>query len=286
MKRVAFVVYRNWAYQIYKNIDTFQKENTGFEISALITTPSVEFDTLGLKNIYTVEGKDNEKIYSILAENKIDVVCYYGWSSMIREPILSDYICLCLHPSPLPKYRGGSPIQNQIIAGEKDSAVSVFRIGEGLDDGDIYKQLPMSLEGSLDDIFLRMIDLGTLITKQFILDLIDDKVVFKPQQFLEENPPLKRRKPEESEIFIDKLSSMSFLEVNNMVRALTDPYPNVFISFPEGKLLLQEINKSEFVGGGIILNSENIKTIKQNNSLIYLKLSDGYAFVSKSKIVI
>lgn len=286
MKRVAFVVYRDWAYQIYKNIDTFQKENTGFEISALITTPSVEFDTLGLKNIYTVEGKDNEKIYSILAENKIDVVCYYGWSSMIREPILSDYICLCLHPSPLPKYRGGSPIQNQIIAGEKDSAVSVFRIGEGLDDGDIYKQLPMSLEGSLDDIFLRMIDLGTLITKQFILDLIDDKVVFKPQQFLEENPPLKRRKPEESEIFIDKLSSMSFLEVNNMVRALTDPYPNVFISFPEGKLLLQEINKSEFVGGGIILNSENIKTIKQNNSLIYLKLSDGYAFVSKSKIVI
>ena len=45
-----------------------------------------------------------------------------------------------LHPSPLPKFRGGSPIQNQIIRGEKISAVTIFKINKIIDGGDIYFQ--------------------------------------------------------------------------------------------------------------------------------------------------
>ena len=70
-----------------------------------------------------------------------------------------------LHPSPLPKYRGGSPIQNQIINGEKNSAVTLFKMTRNLDDGDIYKQIPFSLKGSLDDIFNRIIKLGYWLLK-------------------------------------------------------------------------------------------------------------------------
>ena len=42
-----------------------------------------------------------------------------------------------LHPSPLPKFRGGSPIQNQIIRNKKKSMVTIFRINNILDGGDI-----------------------------------------------------------------------------------------------------------------------------------------------------
>ena len=45
-----------------------------------------------------------------------------------------------LHPSPLPKYRGGSPIQNQIINGESKSAVTLFKINNKIDQGDIIYQ--------------------------------------------------------------------------------------------------------------------------------------------------
>ena len=45
-----------------------------------------------------------------------------------------------LHPSPLPKFRGGSPIQNQIIRGKKISAVTIFKINKIIDGGDIYFQ--------------------------------------------------------------------------------------------------------------------------------------------------
>ena len=73
-----------------------------------------------------------------------------------------------LHPSPLPKYRGGSPIQNQIINGEKKSAVTIFKINNILDGGDIYYQKKISLEGSLNEIFDRIIKLGTEGTLRII----------------------------------------------------------------------------------------------------------------------
>ena len=40
---------------------------------------------------------------------------FYGWSWKIEEEIYANYMSIMLHPSDLPKFRGGSPIQNQIL---------------------------------------------------------------------------------------------------------------------------------------------------------------------------
>ena len=58
-----------------------------------------------------------------------------------------------LHPSPLPKYRGGSPIQNQIIDGKLHSAVTIFLMDNGIDTGPIAEQKYLSLEGTIEKIF-------------------------------------------------------------------------------------------------------------------------------------
>jgi len=47
---------------------------------------------------------------------------------------------LCFHPSLLPKFRGGSAIPWQIILGETESGVTVFRPDEGVDTGPIVVQ--------------------------------------------------------------------------------------------------------------------------------------------------
>ena len=102
------------------------------------------------------EEFDSEK----LIDFKPDLILWYGWSWLVDNIFVDEYTSIMLHPSPLPKYRGGSPIQNQIINGEKNSAVTLFKMTRELDDGDIYKQLPFSLKGSLDDIFDRITKLG------------------------------------------------------------------------------------------------------------------------------
>lgn len=47
---------------------------------------------------------------------------------------------LCFHPSLLPRFRGGSALQWQIILGERESGVTVFRVDEGVDTGPILVQ--------------------------------------------------------------------------------------------------------------------------------------------------
>lgn len=73
---------------------------------------------------------------------------------------INNYLCICLHPSPLPRYRGGSPIQNQIINGEVESAVTYFKMNNEIDAGPIIWQQNFSLDGDLKDVFSRISETG------------------------------------------------------------------------------------------------------------------------------
>ena len=53
-----------------------------------------------------------------------------------------------MHPSALPKYRGPSPVTAVILAGEKETALTVQKIALKLDSGDIIRQTPFPLDGS------------------------------------------------------------------------------------------------------------------------------------------
>ena len=60
------------------------------------------------------------------------------------------------HEAPLPKFRGGSPLQNQIIRGITKTKTTAFIMNEEIDAGDIILQKDLSLDGSIEDIFFRM----------------------------------------------------------------------------------------------------------------------------------
>ncbi|MBQ8927996.1 MAG: methionyl-tRNA formyltransferase [Oscillospiraceae bacterium] len=68
------------------------------------------------------------------------VVAAYG--QILPKEILElpRYGCINLHASLLPKYRGAAPIQHCILAGEKESGVTIMQMAEGLDTGDMLLQ--------------------------------------------------------------------------------------------------------------------------------------------------
>ncbi|MBW9211901.1 MULTISPECIES: methionyl-tRNA formyltransferase [Terrabacteria group] len=68
------------------------------------------------------------------------LTCAYG--QFIPQAILDypKYSCLNIHPSQLPKYRGGAPIHHAIMNGEKETAVSLMKMVKKMDAGDIYAQ--------------------------------------------------------------------------------------------------------------------------------------------------
>jgi methionyl-tRNA formyltransferase len=69
------------------------------------------------------------------AEAEVVVVCAFG--ALIKEPLLSDYEMLNVHPSLLPHWRGAAPIERSIIAGDAETGVSIMRLTAGLDSGPV-----------------------------------------------------------------------------------------------------------------------------------------------------
>jgi methionyl-tRNA formyltransferase len=210
--RIACVGYRDWAVNIYDRL-----------------AKSVEHTCL----IFRTKQQYSEEA---LRDFRPDLVLYYGWSWLVPASLLQEYKCLMLHPSPLPLYRGGSPIQNQIIAGETKSKVSIFVMSNKMDAGDVVAQEDLNLEGSLSDILLRIEDVGLRLTLGILRNGL------KPVSQDHNNATYyKRRKPEDSEITIDELKTCDAEYLYNKIRMLADPYPNAYICTVDGKRLLIKV---------------------------------------------
>ena len=140
-----------------------------------------------------------------------------------------------LHPSDLPQYRGGSPIQNQILNGVKISAVSIFRMTSEMDAGPILKKAPLMLTGDIDDIFDRLTIIGTSLTIEIVTRY--------PEEVLQnsaEATNFPRRLPYMSEITKEDLENQSAQYLHDKVRCLTGPYPRAYIIAGDGSRLYIE----------------------------------------------
>lgn len=208
--KIAYYGYRDWSISIFSKLDIEEK--------------------------YLISNKD----YDILEFIKPDLVFFIGWSHIIPNILIDKYKCICLHPSPLPKYRGGSPIQNQIINGEVDSAVTFFIMDQGLDTGDIIYQSYISLNGKLDDIFKNIELIGIKDINKIITDYKNNQIVTYKQDD-SKSTFYKRRNESESEINIEEILNDEPVYLYNKIRSLNDPYPNAYIRCKDGaKLFLIE----------------------------------------------
>jgi methionyl-tRNA formyltransferase len=197
------------------------------------------------------------------------------------ESIYKNFLCLCLHPSKLPKYKGGSPIQHQIIDGIKQSAVSIFKISKGIDSGPIYKQVNLSLNGELKNIFKRISFIGSKITIKLLNNFNSNKRIlfFKQKNF---RKIYKRRRRKDSEFKLEDVKKKNFFYLNNFVRSLNDPYPNAYFKFNNKLIFITKIRKikKNYINKTI----DKIKKIKSKVTNNYIKLNDSYARIEKGYI--
>ena len=100
---------------------------------------AVKARELGLEVIQPERLHDDESLARIAAaEPEVACVCAYG--VLIREPLLSTYEMMNVHPSLLPRWRGAAPVERAIMAGDAETGVSIMRVTEGLDSGPVCLQ--------------------------------------------------------------------------------------------------------------------------------------------------
>jgi methionyl-tRNA formyltransferase len=78
---------------------------------------------------------------------KPDVIVVVAYGQILPRAVLEipPVACLNLHASLLPRHRGAAPIQAAIVAGDKETGITVMYMDEGLDTGDILLQRPIPI---------------------------------------------------------------------------------------------------------------------------------------------
>jgi methionyl-tRNA formyltransferase len=82
----------------------------------------------------------DKELALFIANNGFELVIAISYGRLIKETVLSapKYGWLNLHFSCLPAYRGAAPVQRAILAGEKKTGFTIFKLDAGMDTGPVY----------------------------------------------------------------------------------------------------------------------------------------------------
>ena len=184
--------------------------------------------------IYTT--KEEYTIYNVRNFNP-DYIFMPHWSYLVSNEITDNYECVVFHMTDLPYGRGGSPLQNLIVRGHKETRISAIKVTENLDGGPVYMKRPLSLEGSAQEIFVRCAD---IIFQEMLPSFLTEKIEPKPQEG--EPVVFKRRKPEDGQITPD----MKLGKIYDYIRMLdAEGYPRAYMEFGGYKLEFEQAQVSE-----------------------------------------
>lgn len=169
---------------------------------------------------WTLINKREDLTVDNLNQLHPDKVFVPHWSYIIPASIYNDFECIVFHMTDLPFGRGGSPLQNLIVRGYKETKVSALRVVNVLDGGDIYLKKSLPLYGTAEEIYMRAND----VIEQMITEIVKNNLTPIPQQG--KVVEFKRRKPAESNIA--ELDSIE--QVYDYIRMLdAEGYPNAFL---------------------------------------------------------
>lgn len=139
------------------------------------------------------EEAAKEQMRSLKAD--IGVVIAYGL--LLPEEVLNAFPrgCMNLHASLLPKFRGASPIQTAILAGEKVTGVTSMQMDVGLDTGDILLKAEYEMDGS-----------ETAASLHDTLSKLSAELCIKTLQAMENNEITPMKQPEAGVSYAGKIT--------------------------------------------------------------------------------
>ena len=182
---------------------------------------------LAQKNNLVVHTPEDKQSFSEIVYNiKPDLIVVVAYGMIIPKKIIDDYTCVNIHASLLPKYRGASPIQAALLHGETVSGLTLIKMNEKMDQGDIIDQVTCEIS-SYDSFRLlhdKLASLSSNILQNFLNNLKrSSKFTTRAQNHQLATYCKKISKPE-----LELDGSHSILFNYNKIRAFS-PVPGAYI---------------------------------------------------------
>ncbi len=245
---VVFMGTPDYAVRILRHL-----KEAGFNIKAVFTQPD---KPVGRKQILTPSEvkiyaqnelvgvpvltpntlKDEAVVAELKAfEPKFIVVAAYG--KILPRSVLDVATCINLHASILPKYRGASPIQSAILAGEKQTGVTAMLMDAGLDTGDMLDFIYTPCESKMSsELFSELGELGG----ELIVKVLKNFENLKPQKQDDAQATHCKKISKSDGLFsFDEEAE----QIYNKFRALT-PWPGIYLASGLKILSLELSDKS------------------------------------------
>ena len=146
-----------------------------------------------------------------------------------------------LHYSLLPRWRGAAPVQHALMAGERETGLTIFKIDSGLDTGPIASSLETEVqpEETAGELLSRLTNLGVSLLLETIPRIDAGLVALEPQATTGATLAPKLGKVD-CKIELNRGSN----EVSNQVRGVT-PEPGAWIPFGDQPLKLISVRESQ-----------------------------------------
>jgi len=181
-----------------------------------------EEELRGLPGQWTLINSPGNLTLDFVRQFSPRYIFFLHWSWKVPNEIVKQFDCVCFHMTDVPFGRGGSPLQNLIVRGHRQTKLTALRMTEEFDAGPVYGKEPLSLEGGAEEIYLRA---GTLSAKM-IQEIVREEM--KPVAQKGKAIQFKRRTPAESEV----ITPGSLEELFDFIRMLdAEGYPRAFLQY-------------------------------------------------------
>ena len=195
LKKIVFMGTPFFAVPILKSL-----YQNGYPISAVYTQPPQKSQRGQKINKSPIQGisetlkieyripsslKNNTEEYNYLKELNADIAIVVAYGQIIPKEYLSlvKKGFINIHASLLPKWRGAAPIQRSIMNLEKETGISIMRIGEKLDTGPVCNSYKIEImaEDNAETISEKLSALAAEKISDNIDEILENKLTFKEQ---------------------------------------------------------------------------------------------------------
>jgi methionyl-tRNA formyltransferase len=138
----------------------------------------------GIETAQPVRIKKDPELIERIRELAPDMIVVAAFGQILPKSVLDipRLGCINVHGSLLPKLRGASPMQAAVLEGLRESGVTIMRMAEGLDTGDMISRCVCDIEGKdLTEVSEILAEAGSELLLDTIPRIADGTAVYEPQ---------------------------------------------------------------------------------------------------------
>ena len=178
-----------------------------------------------------------------------DIIVANNWRTWLPRELfdLPPHGTLNLHDSLLPRFTGFSPVIWSLISGASETGLTAHRMDDDLDTGDVLvqKAIPIGPTDTATELVRATIDLIPEVLLDALAQIESGTATWTPQN-LDERTFFHKRSEQDSLINW----SWPATDLDRLVRALSDPYPNAYTFARGERLRITKARVSRGIYGG------------------------------------